>query len=370
MKHGFDARAWTAWLAAAAVLTLSIDNPLASIAALLALGVVALAFRAPGPEGRSAALFFKLGFVVIVSRIVLFGLTGRPGATTLLTLPSIGLPAWLGGFSIGGRVTAEVVTQQVAEGLKIAAFLACFGVFLSTVQTYRVLRLLPRFLFEAGLVVGIAITFVPSLLRSVADVRDAQRLRGHRFRGVRSLRPLVLPVLSRALERSLTLASSMESRGFGRAPSSRANAAPNEMPGHASVLAGIASLLGAGACALAGLTPAAVVLALVAVTTLAFGFRALSRSVARTRLRPEKLDVWDWALVACAALMAAATFAARELGAAHWYAFPVVRWPSADVRVLLLGAALAAPALIAPARRAFYTAAERRHPVPAHEAAS
>lgn len=360
----FHARAWVAWLAAASVFTLSIDNPFAVASALLALGLVAVWFRAPGPEGRSAALFFKIGLVVIAVRVVLFGLTGRPGATTLFTLPSVGFPSWLGGFSIGGRVTGEVVVQQVVEGLRIAAFLACFGVFLSSVRTYRLLRMLPRFLFEAGLVVGIALTFVPSLLRSVQNVRDAQRLRGHRFRGVRSLRPLVLPVLSGALERSLTLAASMESRGFGRAT----EATPRDRRAHAVVLLGLATLTASAGLVLAGATPIAIATAVAAFAMTVAGLRTLSHSVRRTRLRAEKLDAWDVALVVTAALLAALTFRARSLQAAHWYAFPVVEWPDADPRLLALGAALAAPVIVAVARAAFYRAAERRHPLDAmHE---
>ncbi|MFN2642584.1 MAG: energy-coupling factor transporter transmembrane component T, partial [Actinomycetota bacterium] len=180
MRNPFNAKAWLAWVVAAGSVVLAVDNPLVTLVALAALGSVAAAFRNTGPDGATYALFLKAGFAFLLVRVILFGLTGHPGDTTLFTLPQVALPRWAGGFALGGRVTGEVVSQQVAEGLKIAAFLACFGVLLSVVETYRIIRLLPRFLFEAGLVVGIALTFVPSLMRSVRDIRDAQRLRGHR----------------------------------------------------------------------------------------------------------------------------------------------------------------------------------------------
>lgn len=360
MTRSFHAKAWLAWAAAAAVFTLAIDNALASGCALLALAVVAASFRSQGPEGRTAALFFKLGLAIIAVRVVLFGLTGHTGETTLFTLPSAGLPKWLGGFTIGGRVTGEVLAQEIAEGLKIAAFLACFGVFLASVETYRVLRMLPRFLFEAGLVVGIAITFVPSLLRSAAEIRDAQRLRGHRFRGLRSLRPLVVPVLAGALERSLTLAASMEARGFGRTGGTKQR---RETLARAGVLAGLAALCAGGGFALAGRTIAGTGAAVAGAIAIGAGLRALSGAVARTRLRAERLDAWDSALIASSAGIAVLTIAARSLDAAHWYPYPAVHLPAADLRLIMLAASLALPAAIAPLRALALRAAESRHPV-------
>src|SRR5205823_6608529 len=64
------------------------------------------------------------------------------------------------------------------------------------------------------LVVSIAFAFVPGMIRTVRDVRDAQRLRGER--GLRRLAPsLAVPVLGLSLERALLLAESMDARGYG-----------------------------------------------------------------------------------------------------------------------------------------------------------
>jgi energy-coupling factor transport system permease protein len=40
-------------------------------------------------------------------------------------------------------------------------------------------------------------------------------IRGHRFRGIRDLLPLFMPLLTSSLERAIQLAESMEARGFG-----------------------------------------------------------------------------------------------------------------------------------------------------------
>lgn len=355
----FHPKAWVAWLAAAGTAVVAVDNPLATLVALAALVAVAAGFAARGPEGRSYAVLLKLGLAFLVVRVALFGLTGHAGDTTLATLPRVALPRWLGGLEVGGPLTAEVLAQSAAEGLRIAAFLACLGVFLSVVETYRVVRLLPRFLFEAGLIVSIAIAFVPAILRTAADVRDAQRLRGHRFRGLRSLRPLVVPVLASALERSLTLAASMETRGYGRR-AGRAHRA--EAAARAVALAGLVALAAGGALSLTRGGPVPLAVAALGGAGLAASLAAIARAVPRTRYRPERTDAWDRALIACSAAVAALAVAARALPAARWYAYPAVAMPAIDARVLAPAALLAAPVALALARAARLRRASAAHP--------
>ncbi|MFA5889730.1 MAG: energy-coupling factor transporter transmembrane component T [Actinomycetota bacterium] len=364
---GFHATAWLAWCASAATLVLVIGNPFVTLTAIAALAVVAVAFAAPGPEGRSYLLMLKIGLVFLAARVALFGLTGHAGSTTLVTLPSVGLPQWLGGFSLGGAVTGEVLGQQLADGLKIAAFLVCFGVFMSVVETYRVLRLLPRFAFEAGLVLGIALAFIPVLMRSAASVRDAQRLRGHRFRGLRSLRPLVVPVLANALERSLTLAASMESRGYGRA-----QRIPDrvEAAARSAALVSLCAVTAGGALVLFGRTLPGAALAVLGGAGLAGALRALARSVQRTRFRPDPADVWDRVLIGGSFALMAFTVAASKLGGAHWYAYPSVSWPALDARLIALAAALVLPVGLASARTARMRRASESHAAPAERAAA
>ena len=343
---GFHAKAWVAWVAAASVTIISLDNPFATATALGALLVVAAGFGSRAPEGRSIALFLKFGVIFLLLRVLLFGLTGHTGDTTVFTLPAVALPTWLGGFAVGGRVTAEVVAQQAADGAKIATFLVCFGVFLAVVETYRVLRLLPRFLFEAGLVVSIALAFVPVMLRRASDVRDAQRLRGHRFRGLRSLRPVVVPVIADGLERSLTLAASMESRGYGRARSEGTDARARLW-----VLAGMCALTAGGGFALFG-RRSGIPVAVAGAIAIGLGLHRMSRAVERTRFRPDPLVVWDIALITASVVAAAAAIAVRALPAAHWYAYPAVHQPAFDLRLIVVAASIAAPAAIAAARSA------------------
>jgi energy-coupling factor transport system permease protein len=95
--------------------------------------------------------------------------------------------------------------------------LVVFAAFNAVVDHYQLLRSTPAFLFQAGVVVSVAITFVPQMVLSAKQIREAQRIRGHRFRGLRDLLPLVLPLLASGLERAIQLAEAMEARGFASA---------------------------------------------------------------------------------------------------------------------------------------------------------
>jgi energy-coupling factor transport system permease protein len=98
--------------------------------------------------------------------------------------------------------------------LGLLTILTVFATFNAVVDHYQLLRATPAFAFQVGTVVSIAITFVPQMVLSAAEIRQAQRIRGHRFRGIRDLLPLVMPLLATSLERAIQLAETMEARGF------------------------------------------------------------------------------------------------------------------------------------------------------------
>ncbi len=83
---------------------------------------------------------------------------------------------------------------------------------------------LPRAFHELGLVVAVGVAFVPTTITAIHDVREADQARtgGRPVRRGRLIRQIV-PVLENGLERAVTLAESMDSRGFARG-----GAAPRE----------------------------------------------------------------------------------------------------------------------------------------------
>lgn len=213
----FHSVVWLIWLAAgvAAIST----NPLLNLLVLVQAVLVALTCHSESPVGRAFGLFMRLGIVLVAIRTVLSAIPiggFSYGSTTLLILPELRLPIWLGGLQIGGRATLEMALGGFVSGVRLWALILVFGAFNAVADHYALLRRIPRFLFHAGLAATIALAFVPQVIVQLQTIRDAQRVRGHRFRSWRDGLPLLLPLLAGGLERSIQLAEAMDSRGYGR----------------------------------------------------------------------------------------------------------------------------------------------------------
>ncbi len=301
-RRGLHPAAWWLWAGCLAGAATRTTNPilLALIAAVAAF--VVSGRRTSAPWSRSIALFFRLGLIVIVVRVVVQVVFGNrlPGHV-LFTLPQVPLPSWAAGVSIGGPVTAEAIVQAAVEGLRLAVILICFGAANSLASPYRLLRCLPAILYEAGVAVTVSLAFAPEVVIAIAGVRDARRLRGRPTRGIAGLRGMAIPVLESALDRSLQLASSMDARGYGRrveVPSgTRRLGVGSTATGLLLVLVGVYGLLDTGSLPAGGVPFVAVGAVLVGVG-MAFG----GRRSTRTRYRP---DVWwtaEWLVVGSGAV--------------------------------------------------------------------
>ncbi len=137
-----------------------------------------------------------------------------PGAV-LFTLPQIKLPEFLVGIRIGGDVTTQRLLSALDEALLLVALILLFAGANALSNPHNLLRVLPKRFYGIGLVGVIASSVAPQTARSISRVRNAKRLRGQPSRGLRSWRNIALPVLEDSLERSIDLAASLESRGYG-----------------------------------------------------------------------------------------------------------------------------------------------------------
>lgn len=213
----FHSLVWLIWLAAgvAAVTT----NPLLNLLVMAQATLVALTCHSDNPVGRAFGLFVRLGIVLVLIRILLSAIPVGGisfGQTLLFRLPELQLPLWLGGVQLGGTATLEMIVGGLVGGVRLWAVILVFGAFNAVADHYGLLRRTPRFLFHAGLATTIALTFVPHVVVQLRAIRDAQRVRGHRFRTWRDALPLIVPLLASSLERSIQLAEALDSRGYGR----------------------------------------------------------------------------------------------------------------------------------------------------------
>jgi energy-coupling factor transport system permease protein len=135
-------------------------------------------------------------------------LTVHFGDTAILRLPD-----WLP--LIGGTITLEAITFGALNGATLTVIFSAFSVFNQVTPVRDLIRLTPRAFHEGGVVLSIALTFIPQTTRSLSRIREAQAVRGHRVRGVRDWLPIVVPLLVSGLERAMGLAEAMVARGYG-----------------------------------------------------------------------------------------------------------------------------------------------------------
>lgn len=133
----------------------------------------------------------------------------------IFELPQIQLPDYLVGIRIGGAVTTQRLESAFTEASLIAAMILIFAAANSLSNPHALLRVLPKRFYGIGLAGVIATSVAPQTAKSITRVRNAQRLRGQETSKLRSWRGIAMPVLEDALERSIDLAASLESRGYG-----------------------------------------------------------------------------------------------------------------------------------------------------------
>lgn len=200
--------AWLAWLAFAFAAALTTRNPLYLTVVLLAALVVYQAAASHSATGAAWTAFIRVGLLLAAIGVSFDALTTHMGDTVLFTLPV----AWP---ILGGPVTLEAVTHGATGVVQLACLLVAGATFSLMLDTAALLRYIPSAFYHAGLVLTIGLTFIPQTVAAFQDIRDAQRVRGHQFRAARDLLPLVGPLLTLGLERSIQLAESLEARGLG-----------------------------------------------------------------------------------------------------------------------------------------------------------
>ncbi len=273
----FRAQAWGVWLLAGGVLVLSARNPfyLTLLLAISRVVAVACATGAAGPRLR----YGRIALLILLFSTLFNMLTAHVGEMVLLTLPA-------GWWLIGGPVTLEAAVYGFITGLSLVTLLSFFVAFNAIVPTGELIGLAPAALYELGLVLLLAITYVPETGRQLQRIREAQAIRGHRLRGLRDWQPIVVPLLISGLERAMNLSETMVARGFG---SVAYVATPWRV--RLGLLVGLALAL-AGALRLAWGYADGWALIGAGVVAVGLSYRALSRRATRTRYRPRP---WTWA---------------------------------------------------------------------------
>lgn len=354
--------AWWGYAIALAVAASTTLNPLLLAAITAVACLVAFSRRGDNPWAKGFKLYLMLGVFIIVFRVVfriIFG--GGDGPTILFTLPEIPLPEWVRGIRLLGAVSLESLLYGLYDGMRLATMIICIGAANSLANPKRLLAALPAALYELGTILIVSFSVFPQLGDSFTRVMRARKLRKTQQAKTRKQRlgiieTIIVPVFSDALDRSVSLAASMEVRGYGRGgQASSAERVQSTVAG----LAAIASLTVWAYFLLAkpGIGPSIgrinlleLALLLAGIGLLILAMRIVGRHVQRTRYRRDR-----WRLAETLTLLSGlALVTAVQLIAAYGNAgvlFPSISpftWP--ELNLPLLGAVVVAalPAFLTP----------------------
>lgn len=338
------------WALSLATCASRTTNPLLLAVILAVLCLVVAARRTDAPWALSFRAYLMLGALVVGIRVVFAVLLGGSyGGTPLLTLPEVPLPGWAAGIRLGGVVEAETVLAAAYDGFRLAVILAAAGAANTLANPRRVLRLLPAALYEVGVAVVVALSLAPQLVESALRVRRARRLRGSTARGFAAVRSVAMPVLQDALDRAVSLAAAMDSRGYGR--SAGQSRRTRRLTG-ALLLTGLVGLAVGSYGLLDATAPAALgVPVLLAGAALAVaGLRLGGRRVHRTAYRPDPWRGPEW-LVTAAGIVAVGCVLVAVAREPEVLAPPLgtLAWPQLPLLAVAGVLVAALPAVLAPA---------------------
>ncbi|MGI9226883.1 MAG: energy-coupling factor transporter transmembrane component T family protein [Candidatus Nanopelagicaceae bacterium] len=208
---------WWLWSALLATTLVRLQNSWLTIATIALVSVLVFKFKSDGPWADSYKWALKLALAVILFRVFIGIVIGVPvPGSVLFTIPTIPLPDWMAGITLGGAVTWERVSSTIIESLNIASIIALFGAATALTNPRAVLRSIPPIFYEVGMVLVIATTLTPQLVGNLKRIRIAQKMRGISTNRFLSWRQIAMPLLEDSLARALDLAAAMDSRGYGQ----------------------------------------------------------------------------------------------------------------------------------------------------------
>jgi energy-coupling factor transport system permease protein len=332
------ALAWVAWAAASVVALSFTRNPLYLLLLLLCLSLVLRAARRV-PDAPPLPLSpLRFALLVVTVSALFNALTAHFGQTVLFTLPE-GLPL------LGGPVTLEALVYGVVNGLVLTGFFVAWTALFVAVPTQALIRLIPRAFYPAGVVLSIALAFVPTTFAQFQQIREAQRMRGHQVRGLRAWLPLLLPLLVGGLERALQLAEAMTARGFASHDGAKNTESQRRwrwlsVAGLAALLAGLVTRLAWQQPALSG------ALLLAGAALLLLGLAVQGLTVRRTVYRRQRWTSRDGLVLAAAALTVGVYALPGWRAALAWSPYPQLTWPGVDLAIVLATLGLLVPAAL------------------------
>jgi len=215
-RDQLDPRSVLVYLAVTLVLAFTLQHPL-YLAALTAAVWLVLVGLVSLPEYRP---YLTYGCIAAFSVMLLNPLVSRAGQSVLVAGPTLPL---LGPLTI----SAEAVVYGIGMGLRLLCVVAVFALYATLVDPDALYRLLAPISLGSALVVALSIRLFPATVRDAGRIADAQRSRGLALDAgpwtarIKARVPVMDALVMTSLDRAMSLAEALESRGFGRAGRTR-----------------------------------------------------------------------------------------------------------------------------------------------------
>ena len=149
-------------------------NPLYLIIVLLAVQIVGAMCGGAGTIVRFS--LWRIGLTILLFSTFFNFLFVHVGTTVLWRWP-------LSWPYVGGAMTVEAAVFGAINGLVLLTLLATFLTFNSIVPVGDLVRLIPAAFRDLGVVLLIALTYVPETIAHWHSIREAQAIRGHEVQG-------------------------------------------------------------------------------------------------------------------------------------------------------------------------------------------
>ncbi|MBA2468147.1 MAG: energy-coupling factor transporter transmembrane protein EcfT [Chloroflexia bacterium] len=338
-----DSRAWLGWGLATMTPLLLSRNPWVLIQVLVIVAVVRAVWH-PATAGRDMAWFLKIAAAFVTVSVAFNVLTVHAGDRIISELP-VSWPV------VGGILTWNALVYGILGGIALFTLVLTGITASSLISWIDLFHVMPRRLAPIAVTGSVAWAFLPQTAIAWRQIREAQVMRGHRFRRARDFIPIVVPLLAGGLDRSLAMAEALESRGFGVSPDARPKSANRwrNVASSSGLIVGLVGLAVASYCLAVGQATWAIVAATLGIVALVLAARATpDRSMARTRYREL---TWTRAnsLVSGASLIVMAMvifWNSIRSGSLAYQVYPTMNVPPADLPLLLILGLLLAPALV------------------------
>ncbi|SDC97831.1 biotin transport system permease protein [Geodermatophilus telluris] len=207
-------------------MTLALYVPRASVvhrvpagAKLLALATLAIAlFWLPTLAGAAAALLGTVAVGLLVARLPVAVLARQARAVGWWLVALLAVHALTTDLRTGAQVALRLLTLVLAAAV-VTATTRVSEMVRVVERLCAPLRLVGVRPARVGLVVALALRFIPVLVERADRIRAAQAARGGSGRGVRALRTTVAPLLVQVLQMAHDVSEALDARGADDVPS-------------------------------------------------------------------------------------------------------------------------------------------------------